>query len=132
MANSTHLPLSELNHHYLIFFWWRGKYCVRKEYLKIFNKLDLITSFTKVFFKIYFWRQYVLLYKKNTLNHILFLVLCSWISFILLCSEVRVFCLKLKISITTEQIGNSILGSLHIGFVMVLAFLCSDFSLGMV
>ena len=42
------------------------------------------------------------------------------------------FCLKLKISITTEIIGFCIWGKIHIGPVMVLANLCSDLNLVMV
>ena len=45
----------------------------------------------------------------------------SW--FILLYKGVSFFCLKLRISITTELIGFSISGKLHIGPEMVLGYL---------
>ena len=45
---------------------------------------------------------------------------------ILLNEVVRVICLKLKISITTEPIGFSNLGKLHIGPVMVLCLIGED------
>ena len=43
-------------------------------------------------------------------------------SYILLFKVVRFFCLKLKISITTETIGFSVLGKHHTGPVMVLGY----------
>ena len=51
---------------------------------------------------------------------------------ILLYKVVRIFCLLLKITITTEVIGISINCKLYIGPIMVLSYFISDLSLGMV
>ena len=70
----------------------------------------------------YPWRSLFLQFSFYYAHKCSLLVIRNFYLFILLYKVVRVFCLKLKISITTELIGFSILGKLHIGPVMVLGY----------
>ena len=45
-----------------------------------------------------------------------------------LINTIKPFCLKLKISMTTKPVGFDIVGKLHIGPVMSLGYLFSDFA----
>ena len=52
---------------------------------------------------------------------------CNFLLTILLYKVVMVFCLKIKILVTTELIGFSILSKLYIGLVMVLGYFIFKF-----